>query len=137
MRAIIKIMALLTTLAIIMVIGTVAYHNIEGWNYTDSFYFTGVTVTTVGYGDIAPVTDAGKIFTVFFAFTGIGIALFVITSIAEFYFERQQKRLGQRIERDVLRYARTHRRGISRIRRGIISGKIGRVPISRRRRRRS
>ena len=38
-----------------------------------TFYWSIVTVTTVGYGDIYPITDAGKIFTSFYVLTGIGI----------------------------------------------------------------
>ncbi|MFH1630837.1 MAG: potassium channel family protein, partial [Candidatus Aenigmatarchaeota archaeon] len=131
MRTSVKVMILLLTLGVIMIIGTVTYHNIEGWNYLDSFYFTGMTITTVGYGDFSPITDIGKIFTVFFAFAGVGIALFIVTSMAESYFAKQQKKIGTKFEERMSRYARTHRDGVSRIRRGILSGKIGRIPLSR------
>jgi len=56
--------------------GAFAYSSIEKWNYLDSLYFTVVTVTTIGYGDLVPQTDMGKIFTIFFSFLGIGMAFY-------------------------------------------------------------
>jgi hypothetical protein len=55
----------------------------EGWPVIDSLYFAVVTFTTIGYGDIAPQTVAGKLFTTVFAMLGVcilGIALGVVGS---------------------------------------------------------
>mmetsp|Transcript_31655 Transcript_31655/g.38772 ORF Transcript_31655/g.38772 Transcript_31655/m.38772 type:complete len:430 (-) Transcript_31655:125-1414(-) len=52
--------------------GTVAYSFVfERWPIIDSLYFTVVTFTTVGYGDLAPENEAGKIFTCVFATAGV------------------------------------------------------------------
>lgn len=56
-------------------VGAVFYHLVEGFSYIDAIYFTACTLTTVGYGDITPQTDAGKLFTAVYAFVGIGIFL--------------------------------------------------------------
>jgi len=53
--------------------GTIFFHLAEGWSFVDAFYFSGVTLTTVGYGDFVPKHDLSKIVTVFFAFSGISI----------------------------------------------------------------
>ena len=53
--------------------GTVVYHYVEGWSWVDSFYFSSVALTTVGFGDLVPTTDASKLFTVFYIFSGISI----------------------------------------------------------------
>ncbi|MCB0538854.1 MAG: potassium channel family protein [Chitinophagales bacterium] len=66
-------------------VGTVFYHFIEKWNWLDSFYFSVITLTTVGYGDFSPQTNAGKIFTVFYVIMGIGL---VLAFINEFYDHR-------------------------------------------------
>ncbi len=53
--------------------GAAFYHSIEDLRWIDALYFSTITLTTIGYGDIAPVTDAGKLFTMFYAVLGIGI----------------------------------------------------------------
>lgn len=76
---------LLITTAIILLVGTLAYHYLEGWSVIDSFYFSVVTLTTIGYGDFAPQTDAGKLFTVLYIVIGIGMILSFINTIQHHY----------------------------------------------------
>ena len=73
------------------------YHYIEKWRYIDALYFTSATITTVGYGDITPKTDAGKIFTIIFVFTGVGIALYGLSLIASHFVEAREKFWLERI----------------------------------------
>jgi len=42
----------------IIAVGTLSYHSMEKWRYLDSAYFTVATITTIGYGDFTPQTDA-------------------------------------------------------------------------------
>ena len=63
-------------------VGTVFYRMVEDWSWVDSFYFSVMTLTTVGYGDLAPTTDGGKIFTTIFVFGGLGIVLTFLQTIA-------------------------------------------------------
>lgn len=58
-----------------IVAGTSFYHLVEKMTFVDSFYLTSVTLTTVGYGDVAPQTDLGKIFTSIFSFVGVATFL--------------------------------------------------------------
>jgi voltage-gated potassium channel Kch len=73
-------LALLATIAIIS--GTGFYSLVEGLRVVDAFYFSVVTLTTVGYGDLAPETDAGKLFTAVYVLVGIGILLAFVTTVA-------------------------------------------------------
>ncbi|MCG6190630.1 potassium channel family protein [Maribellus maritimus] len=57
----------------ILLSGMLVYHFVEGWRWIDALYFSVVTLATVGYGDFSPATDFGKIFTIFYLLTGIGI----------------------------------------------------------------
>ncbi len=62
--------------------GTLFYRQIEGWSLLDAFYFSAITLTTVGYGDLAPSTPAGKLFTVFYIFAGLGIVIGFVNAVA-------------------------------------------------------
>ncbi len=53
--------------------GATFFHFVEHFKWLDSFYFCTITLTTVGYGDIVPKTDAGKLFDMFYVLVGIGI----------------------------------------------------------------
>ncbi len=68
-------------------IGTVFYHRVESLSWLDSIYFCVITLTTVGYGDIAPQTSAGKIFTIFYILIGVGI----IASSVSYLLKRTAK----------------------------------------------
>ena len=78
---------LLITTCIILGIGTLAYHFIEGWSFIDSLYFSVITLTTVGYGDISPQTDIGKLFTIFYIIIGLGMILSFINTVYHHYAE--------------------------------------------------
>jgi hypothetical protein len=66
-------LALLVWVVFVIAAGTVFYTRVEGWRPLDAFYFTIITLTTIGYGDFAPQTDAGKIFTILYIFVGISL----------------------------------------------------------------
>ena len=75
-------------------IGAVFYHLVEGLNYVDAIYFTACTLTTVGYGDFTPQTDAGKIFTAAYTFVGIGIFLGFAAALFGSISDRLRRRRG-------------------------------------------
>ena len=64
---------ILFVILLVIGIGTVFYHRVEGLSFLDSVYFCVMTLATVGYGDITPHTPAGKIFTIFYVLIGVGI----------------------------------------------------------------
>lgn len=59
------------------------YTSVESLNVIDSLYLSVMTLTTVGYGDIAPTTDAGKLFTSFYVLIGVGIIGIFIRAIIQ------------------------------------------------------
>lgn len=65
--------ALFLWVVILLSMGTWFYARVEGWTLLDALYFSVVTLTTVGFGDFAPETAAGKIFTIFYILVGLGL----------------------------------------------------------------
>ena len=59
--------------------GTLGYVLIEGWPAWDAFYMTVITVTTVGYGEVHPLSQAGRAFTVLILLSGVGAFFYAFT----------------------------------------------------------
>jgi hypothetical protein len=72
------------TLALALILtATVFYWLVERWSLLDAAYFSVVTIATVGYGDLTPQTAIGKIFTMGYIFSGIGIFVAAVTALAQ------------------------------------------------------
>ena len=84
--------------------GATFYHYIEGWRYLDALYFSSSTLTTVGYGDITPKTDAGKIFTIIYLFAGVAIVLYGLSLLASHFVEVREEFWLERLGKIRLRH---------------------------------
>jgi len=83
--------ALTISAVVILINGMIIYHFVEGWRWLDSLYFSVITLTTVGYGDFSPKTDFGKIFTMIYVLTGIGIIFGFINTFHKHRMLSQRK----------------------------------------------
>lgn len=77
----------------VMLVGTIGFTQVEGFSWLESIYFTIATVATVGYGDLSPVTSAGRVLAIMLIITGVGSFLGVIASSAELVLNRRENRL--------------------------------------------
>lgn len=59
------------------------YRVVEKWSWVDAVYFSVMTIATVGFGDLAPRTDVGKLFTVAYVLIGLGLFLAAATAVAQ------------------------------------------------------
>ncbi len=84
---------------VLMLSGTLFYRGVEGWSVLDSLYFSVTTLTTVGYGDLAPSTPAGKVFTIVYLLVGVGVLVVFVGKLASHVLEARSsdwERLSRR-----------------------------------------
>ena len=80
----------------LLIAGTVFYTLVEGWSVVDAIYFSSMSLATVGFGDVVPTTDVGKIFTVVYVLAGIGILVSFFTALTKKTLEMQAERIRLR-----------------------------------------
>jgi len=96
----IAISALIAT----FIIGTVGYWLIEGWSLLDSLYMTAITISTVGYSEVGPLSSGGRVFSILLIVFGVGIMFYTVTLVFAYVAEGQfgttlwRRRMKERIE---------------------------------------
>ena len=88
--------------ALICAFGTIGYMIVEGWSWLESLWMVLITFTTIGYGEVKPLSDAGRVYTIVLIFGGISVFSYALTQVS-FYMlegglrsdikERKQRRL--------------------------------------------
>lgn len=81
----------LTIFTVLLAVGVAGFMFFENMSLTDSIYFTIVTMATVGYGDIHPQTEIGKILALIIIIGGVGTFLSVIASITDLFVNRREE----------------------------------------------
>lgn len=79
------------SLLAVLAAGTVFFHYVEGWGWIDSYFFTVITISTVGYGKLVPVTVLGKIGTTLFIFVGLGVFAVAIQQFALYHMRKREE----------------------------------------------
>ena len=78
-----RVRYLVAMTALLILTAATFYHWMEGWGWIDAFYFSVITISTVGYGDFAPQTDMGKLFTIGYVLCGLGLFVTTATAIGD------------------------------------------------------
>lgn len=86
-----KVHTIIISLLSIVIFGTVFFHFVEGWGWLDSYFFTVITISTVGYGKLVPVTPLGMIGTTVFIFVGLGVFVVAIQQFALFHMRKREQ----------------------------------------------
>ncbi len=86
-----RVRNLLTLTVTLIGLSSLFYCWAEGWSWLDSIFFSVITISTVGYGDLVPQTAIGKIFTVGLIFCGIGLFVAAATEVANTLIERARR----------------------------------------------
>jgi voltage-gated potassium channel len=100
-----KLIAIL--LGLLVTVGIAGFHFIEGWPYFDGFYMVLTTITSIGYGEIHPLSHAGRLFNSFVIITGVGLVLLLVGGASRtlLEFELQSVFGRRRMDREIGRLA--------------------------------
>ncbi len=100
-----RLLVVIGLFAGLMLIGTFGYIVIEGWSWQDSLFMTVITLSTVGFGEVQPLTTGGEIFTIGLIVMGVGGAAYTFSTVADYIVagelrgilrrQRMQKEINQ------------------------------------------
>jgi voltage-gated potassium channel len=99
-----KIYKAVFLLVILITIGVFGYKILSNYNWLDAFYMTVITIATVGFGEVRPLNDESKIFTVFLILASIFILGYALSVITEFILSKNkleeltQKKMQKKID---------------------------------------
>jgi voltage-gated potassium channel len=82
-----NLVAAAALLVLLPVVGTGGYILIEGWSFLDALCMTVITVTTIGFQELHPPSNAGRIFTMGLAIAGVGTIFYGLISLFQFLLE--------------------------------------------------
>ena len=100
---------IVVVLVLLLVGGTAGYHWIEGWGLTDSLYMVIITLSTVGYGEVQPLSEAGRWFTLLLIVGGVSLVTYVVGTITRMVVEGEvQTLMGRRRAMSKIRRLKDH-----------------------------
>lgn len=79
-----KIYLAITLLVLVICTGVLGFKIISGYSWVDAIYMTVITITTVGFGEVQPLDDSSKIFTVFLILSSVVIVGYALSIITEY-----------------------------------------------------
>jgi len=80
-------------LALLVTLGCLGYMGIEGWGFLDALYMTVITLATIGFQEVHPLSQPGKIFTMVLIVFGVSVLGYIVGSLAQIMFEGQFQRI--------------------------------------------
>lgn len=96
-------------MALLVAVGVLGYEWIEGWGFLDSLYMVVITLGTVGFSEVHPLTDAGRVFTIFLVVGGVGLVTYTVGVVTRLIIEGElQQILGRRRAMSKIKNLRDH-----------------------------
>ena len=86
-----KVATLILSLVLVVAVGTIFFRFVEGWSWLDAYFFTVITLSTVGYGSLVPATALGKIGTTVFIFVGLGVFAVAIQQFGLYTMRKREE----------------------------------------------
>jgi voltage-gated potassium channel len=96
-------------LLVLVSLGTAGYMSIEGWRLLDAFYMTVMTLATVGFQEVHPLSDSGRVFTILLIVVGVSVLGYTVGKFAQIMFEGEfQRFLGRKKVEKAIEELRDH-----------------------------
>lgn len=93
----------------VLVLGTVGFMGIEGWSFVDALWMVVITLTTIGFGEVHPLSSGGRVFTIGLIGAGVSVGTYAMGSITQLIVEGQlQDLIRQRRRKREMRALRNH-----------------------------
>jgi voltage-gated potassium channel len=94
---------LVMALLALTVAGTVGFHFIEGWSWFDSFYMVVITLSTIGYQEVHPLSHAGRVFNTVLIIMGVAMVFLMVGALTQALLEFELVKVfgKRRMERGV------------------------------------
>jgi voltage-gated potassium channel len=74
-------------LGLLVLVGTFGYMFIERYSFLEGLYMTIITIASVGYGEVRPLSETGRIFTIFLIMINLGLFTYFISWLSRFFFD--------------------------------------------------
>jgi voltage-gated potassium channel len=105
MRALRNLRFLLTALLCVVLVGTAGFHYIEHWSWFDGFYMVLTTLTTIGYGEVHPLSQVGRYFNVVIILAGVVLVFLILGALGQALLELEFNNLfgRRRMQREIER----------------------------------
>jgi len=104
-KALFNLKILFLALLTLILVGVAGFHFLEHWSWFDGWYMVLTTITTIGYGEVHPLSQAGRIFNSFVIVTGVGLLLLFFGGATQalLEFELQSVFGRRRMDRQISR----------------------------------
>lgn len=94
-----EVIVAISTLFTWIAIGTIVFHKLEGWSRIQSFYFSVVTITTVGYGDLSPSSDISRLFAAIYILVGVSIGIVTLSLVGSAIIKYREERYLKKVKK--------------------------------------
>lgn len=95
-------------LGLVLLVGTIGFMLIEGWEPIDAFYITALIVSTLGFTDLRPSNTSAQIFTVVIIIAGVGTLYYFVGALAQTIIENQLDLGKRRIVENRIAHLKDH-----------------------------
>ena len=83
----------------LIILGTLGYMWLEEWAPHDALFMTVITLSTVGYGEVRPLTQPGEVFTMLLIFGGVGVLAYSFSTVTDYIVAGELQGYLRRLER--------------------------------------